>query len=668
LIFVVFANRGEPLSLSTLYAIDPKTFDVVSVDVFDTTLLRDNKGQRRRFAEVAAEFSRSLGRDGHAFDIGLLFKLRLMVHGLAYQAVAIERPAGDATLARMQKVQCLLLGLDPSHIAQMQEAELAVERRSLSANRRLIDWLDAMHAEGKPVIAISDIYLPTTIVSALLSEKAGLAIQRTYVSSDLGLTKRSGKLFADVAAIEGIPLARMLHCGDHPRSDVAMPLAAGMQAAFLPRPPLQRAMRKISSLAAALTEPRIAPATSKPPCIRDRRDFGRQILGPIFAEFALKTWTLLSGLEHPDDSVLLFCARGGLRLQAIYQKFLVASGLTSPVAIKPLMISRIVAVRSSLLKGGAAAFEQIGHEFRGRSLRDVARAIGCIEPDQANVGSGAIWDAPYSRQSLEALLASPAGQPFLSATANQDSLFREHLEDCTTGRSRAILCDTGLFASTLQLLEEAVPEKQWSCVQFARANYKQLPTPHFGKVVGIATHDDRYSPFNSRTSILRYWHLIEATLEPELPSARSFTRVEGVARSNLEIDGWSQRIAPEQDELFAGILDYIGALRPADATTRIMTDVETAFRCLHRAVVWPTRNDARLLDFPPRSVDFGKDGHVPVIARGGGLVQAVRTSEWREGAIAEMAIPLLRLPLLAAVEAAFSARWLYRLVRSQGAR
>ena len=659
------------MSLSTLYAIDPKTFDVVSVDVFDTTLLRDNKGQRRRFAEVAAEFSRSLGREGHAFDIGLLFKLRLMVHGLAYQAVAIERPAGDATLARMQKVQCLLLALDPSHIAQMQEAELAVERRSLSANRRLIDWLAAMRAKGKPVIAISDIYLPTTIVGALLSEKAGSAIQRTYVSSDLGLTKHAGKLFANVAATEGMPLARILHCGDHPRSDVAMPRAAGMQAAFLPRPrpTATRDPQDLISCLACLLEPRIH-AAGRPrsrPGVRDRRDFGRQILGPIFAEFALKTWVLLSGLEHPDDSVLLFCARGGLRLQAIYQKFLAASSLTSPVAIKPLMISRIVAVRSSLLKGGAAAFEQIGHEFRGRSLRDVARAIGCIEPDRANGESKTLWDAPYSRQRLETLLASPAGREFMSGALNQDSLFREHLEDCTAGRSRAILCDTGLFASTLQLLEEGFPEKQWSCVQFARANYKQLPTPHFGKVVGIATHDDRYSPFNSRTSILRYWHLIEATLEPSLPSARSFTRVDGVARSNLEIDGWSQRIAPEQDEIFAGILDYIGALRPADATSRIMTDVETAFRRLHRAVVWPTRNDARLLDFPPRSVDFGKDGHVPVIARGGGLVQAVRTSEWREGAIAEMATPLLRLPLLAAVEAAFSARWLYRLVRSQGA-
>ena len=86
--------------------------------------------------------------------------------------------------------------------------------------------------------------------------------------------------------------------------------------------------------------------------------------------------------------------------------------------------------------------------------------------------------------------------------------------------------------------------------------------------MGIATQDDRYSPFDPRTSILRYWHLIEATLEPPLPSVRSFTRLDGIARSNLEIDGWSQQIAPVQDEIFAGVIDYIGALQPADATVR----------------------------------------------------------------------------------------------------
>src|SRR5205085_7860126 len=144
---------------------------------------------------------------------------------------------------------------------------------------------------------------------------------------------------------------------------------------------------------------------------------------------------------------------------AIYEKFLAASGLSSPVAIQSLMISRIVAVRASLLKGGMAAFEQIGYEFRGRSMRDIARAIGCIEPDPQTAGSAAIWDAPYSREGLENLLASAAGQKLMSTMLQQDALFREHLESCTKGRTRAILCDTGLFGSTHQLLDEAFPEK-----------------------------------------------------------------------------------------------------------------------------------------------------------------------------------------------------------------
>jgi FMN phosphatase YigB (HAD superfamily) len=648
------------LSLSRLSVLDENTFDMVSVDVFDTTLLRNNKGQRRRFAEVAIALSQKLSREGHTFDVGLLFELRLAIHGLAYQAVAIERPDGDAMLEQMQKIQSVLLGINPSCIMHMQEAEIEVERRSLGVNRQLINWLIAMRAAGKRVIAISDTYLPADTVNALIFEKTGgTTIERAYVSSDLGLTKRTGRLFANVAAIEGIPLARMLHCGDHPSSDVAMPRAAGMQAVILPVPGVKRVIRKLLSFVDALAEPRIKQTISKPSDINNRRDFGRQILGPIFAEFALKTWILLSNLEHPDDSVMLFCARGGLRLRTIYERFLLASGLVSPVAFESLMISRIVAARSSLLKEGEAAFEQIGHEFGTRSLRDVARAIGNIEPGGGTSESSKIWDSQYSRQALETLFSSPAGQQFMSAASSQDILFREHLESCTAGRPRVILCDTGLFGSTLQLLNEAFPEKKWSSVQFARANYRNFASPHFGDVIGIATQDDHYSPFDSRTAVLRYWHLIEATLEPALPSVHSFARVGSTVESNLEIDSWSERIEPEQNEIFAGVLDYIDSLRPTNATARIMTDVQIAFRRLHSAIVWPTRNDARLLDFPARSVDFGKDGYVPVIARDDGLLAALRTSEWREGAIAEIAPWPLRLPLQALVEAAFAARWVW---------
>jgi FMN phosphatase YigB (HAD superfamily) len=648
----------QSLPLINLNRLDPKTFDVVSVDVFDTALLRDNKGQRERFSEVAAEQSERLAREGHEVDADLLLKLRLLIHGLAYEAVSIERPHGDANLARMQTILATLLGLDASCLGQMQEAEVAVERQSLRANSELVKWLLALRAEGKQVIAISDMYLPTKVIDELIVEKIGRTpIQRTYVSSDLGLTKRSGKLFARVAALEGVPLARIFHFGDHPLSDVDMPRAAGMQAMLLSRPKLQRAARKILPSVTALTAPRSKAPTSRPTRITSRRDFGRQILGPIFAEFALKMWVLLSNLEQPNETVLLFCARSGLRLQVIYEAFLAATKLDSPVATQSLMISRIVAVRSALLKKGPAAFEQIDYEFGGRSLREIARAIGGVEPDEEDSKSTQSWNQTYSKTRLEALIDSPIGQ-FVSAISEQDDLFREHLETRSLGRKHIILCDTGLFGSTLQLLSESFPEKVWSCLQFARSNYKGLPTPHFDKVVGFATQRDHYSPLDARTSILRHWHLIEGFLEPNLPSVRSFSRVDGVVRSNLETGSGTQRVESEQDELFSGVLEYMGAQNPNDGTARIMSDVETAYRRLKRAIVWPTRNDVKFLDFANRSMDFGKDGHVPTIARRVGVVRAARNSLWREGAIAEVALPILRLPFLASLEGLFVGRWL----------
>lgn len=648
------------MTLFELNKLDRSTFDVVSIDVFDTALLRDNRGERSRFFELASELSRRLGQEGYKIDVDFLHNLRLTIQHLAYQAVAIERPDGDAALSRIQLIQCILLGLDRSFIAQMHQAEVATEKQSLRANKDLIKCLLALRAEGKRVIAISDMYLPTPAVNDLIADKVGTSpIEKTYVSSDVGLTKRSGKIFANIAEVEGVPLDRMVHCGDHPIADVDMPRAAGMQAIFLPRSRLHRLSRKVFAFANAVAKRRRKKATPELDRIRSRREFGRQILGPILAEFALRTWVLTSNLERPNETVLLFCARGGLRLQTIYEAFLKATGLTSPVAFQPLMTSRIVALRSSLLRGGASAFEQIGYEFDGRPLREVARAIAGIDPNQGHGDFATDWNATYSKENLEALMASNEGREFVAAVASQDNLFRKHLESCSLGCRRIILCDTGLFGSTLQHLDQAFPDKDWSCLLLARANYKGFATPHFRKVVGLVLQADRYSPFDLRTSLLRHWHLIEATLEPPLPSVRSFTLVEGLVKSNLELDEDANRPAAEQDEIFCGALDYISTLRPHDATFRIMSDVEIAFRRLHSAVVWPTQFDSKLLDFADRSMDFGRDGSIPVISRDDDFLQAVRKSHWRAGVVAALAPPLLRLPLLALLEAIFAIRWLF---------
>ena len=393
--------------------------------------------------------------------------------------------------------------------------------------------------------------------------------------------------------------------------------------------------------------------------VAKRLAFGRDVFGPIFAEFALRLWIYLNSLAHPEQTSLLFCARGGLRLQLLFERFLAASGLDHDVRSSALMVSRVVAVRAALLADADCAYEQVGYEFSEDTLLDVARAISGL--GQLDLSGFASADDLYTREGFRALLASEAGRPVLREIQVQDKLFRAHLAAQSEGRERIILCDTGLFGSTLQLLKNGMPELCWSAAMVARANYKRLAAPHFDQTVGLLVEADHYSPWRTRTSLLRYWQMVEGVLEPVLPSVKTFSgRGESVV-SNLEVDGWQAKVLPEPDSVFAGVLEYIDDLKPPSAP-RVLREANLAWGALHRAIVWPRAEDGDILDMGSRSDDFGLDS--VCVPRTPGPFAALRgRSMWREGEIARSG-SLLRAPLLAGLETAHVLRWARRSLRA----
>jgi hypothetical protein len=54
------------MSLAQLSAVAPETFDLLSVDLFDTVLLRDFSPERQRLAEISALVAARLHRLGYA--------------------------------------------------------------------------------------------------------------------------------------------------------------------------------------------------------------------------------------------------------------------------------------------------------------------------------------------------------------------------------------------------------------------------------------------------------------------------------------------------------------------------------------------------------------------------------------------------------------------------
>jgi beta-phosphoglucomutase-like phosphatase (HAD superfamily) len=127
--------------------------------------------------------------------------------------------------------------------------ELEVERDVLVPNRLLVRWLKLQRSRYIPVIAISDTSLPVAAIQSLIEAVAGPnVVDRIYTSADLGLSKRNGGIFTEVAAREKTDVHELIHFGDDRRADVEQGLAAGIQCTHLRRTLLFVMCRKLDGL------------------------------------------------------------------------------------------------------------------------------------------------------------------------------------------------------------------------------------------------------------------------------------------------------------------------------------------------------------------------------------------------------------------------------------
>jgi predicted HAD superfamily hydrolase len=215
---------------------DLDAIDLVSVDLFDTLLLRDHRCERRRFLLMAHKAAAALNDAGFRVSAQAIHQSRLDAQRLAYRALETERPQGDVPVARIYQLQTAILDLPAAAAEVLKSEEIGFEASSLRPNRRLLRRLDELRARGKRVIAISDIYLPREDLCELLDRLApGHPIEAVYCSAELNLTKRSSELFGAVLKLEQAPAGRVLHLGDDRRADLEMARRAGLQSRWLPR-------------------------------------------------------------------------------------------------------------------------------------------------------------------------------------------------------------------------------------------------------------------------------------------------------------------------------------------------------------------------------------------------------------------------------------------------
>jgi len=212
-------------------ALESPTKSLISTDLFDTVLLRDHTIESERLAIACLRAAAEIDIDPTA-----LTRLRWSFHDIAYRAVAMERPLGDAALISICRAVAAALGRGEAEAQILRRTEVAIDIEHLRPNRPLVDALTRAATAGVRIIAVSDTYYAADDLRHILRTVVGPnPIAAVYASADLGLTKHAGGMFVEVARREGVDPEQIVHIGDSATADVEQARAAAWTAVHLPR-------------------------------------------------------------------------------------------------------------------------------------------------------------------------------------------------------------------------------------------------------------------------------------------------------------------------------------------------------------------------------------------------------------------------------------------------
>ena len=160
---------------------------VVSFDIFDTLLLRPMIAPIDAFRLVGKQ---------HGYDELQFVTMRTV----AEKEARNQRPFGhdDVTFDEIYKQMEVCFGIDHNKAQLLMETELEVEERLLYQRKSAKKIFDVAMALNKPIVIVSDMYLPKDFIEKLLRKNGYEGYRKLYLSCDYMESKGSGKLFKRV--------------------------------------------------------------------------------------------------------------------------------------------------------------------------------------------------------------------------------------------------------------------------------------------------------------------------------------------------------------------------------------------------------------------------------------------------------------------------------------
>jgi len=168
--------------------------EYISFDIFDTLVVRDLSEPTELFRKIE-----------QTQQIPHFAENRILAEKKARQ-----KANGEVTI---EDIYRCFPGVSEEKIPEYCRRELDMELQVCRANERIAEFYSEC-IRRKKVVLVSDMYLPTAMMSEIIDHCGITGYEKIYISCDEGTTKRSGGLYDAVLKDLGITADRLTHIGN----------------------------------------------------------------------------------------------------------------------------------------------------------------------------------------------------------------------------------------------------------------------------------------------------------------------------------------------------------------------------------------------------------------------------------------------------------------------
>ena len=285
-------------------------FEVLSLDIFDTVLLRRTYRPIDVFKLLERKAVEQLALPSAPYALA-----RKKAEDKARESVK----GGEVNIKQIYQALGELLELSEAQLSSLQSLEWSLEKKVLYADPRWLELYQQYQKKGKRVIFITDMYWPKNDLTNLLHE-LGFNKAEIFASCDYGLSKHDGALQPHIIQELGLLSSDILHIGDNYRSDFVQSRQADMQAYHWCEPYVYRPLSEQVEFPPRLNEDPfslrlmgearhmelIRPLELSSDPLMER--LGRELAGPLY--YCFLNW-LVQAARKDGISNLVFIGRDG---------------------------------------------------------------------------------------------------------------------------------------------------------------------------------------------------------------------------------------------------------------------------------------------------------------------------------------------------------------------